>query len=173
MLQVTQWPTEILTATSVSLGFVEFCPPHWGFALKKCSVNTWKSVLCSLETAQSWGSRSASHLTSRCICHCRSSSISAPCPHPPWITMLSLISHVRLCVTPWTIVCKAPLSMGFSRQEYWSGLPCPPPGDLPDTGIEPGSSALQADYLPCEPSGKLFRQQMWESNPGRFSPDHI
>ena len=108
-----------------------------------------------------------------CICHCRSSSISAPCPHPPWITMLSLISHVRLCVTPWTIVCKAPLSMGFSRQEYWSGLPCPPPGDLPDTGIEPGSPALKADYLPCEPSGKLFRQQMWESNPGRFSPDHI
>ena len=120
MLQVTQWPTEILTATSVSLGFVEFCPPHWGFALKKRSVNMWKSVLCSLETAQSWGSRSASHLTSLCICHCRSSSISAPCPHPR-VTMLSHFSHVRLCVTPWTAAHQVPLSMGFSRQEYWSG----------------------------------------------------
>ena len=159
MLQVTQWPTEILTATSILLGFVEFCPPHWGFALKKCSVNMWKSVLCSLETAQSWGSRSASHLTSRCICHCRS-SISAPGPHPPWVSMLSLISHVRLCVTPWIIACKPPLPMAFSRQGYWSGLPCPPPGDLPDPGTEPGSPALQADYLPCEPPGKLFRQQV-------------
>ena len=44
--------------------------------------------------------------------------------------------------------------MGFSRQEYWSGLPCPPPGDLPDPGIEPGSPALQVDSLPCKPRGK-------------------
>ena len=51
--------------------------------------------------------------------------------------MLSQFSHVRLFVTPWTVACQAPLSMGFSRQEYWSGLPCPPPGDLPDPGIEP------------------------------------
>ena len=42
-------------------------------------------------------------------------------------------------VTPWTVACKAPLSMGFSRQEYWRGLPCPPPGDLPNPGIEPVS----------------------------------
>ena len=42
-------------------------------------------------------------------------------------------------MTPWTVACQAPLSMGFSRQEYWSGLPCPPPGDLPDPGIEPSS----------------------------------
>jgi len=46
---------------------------------------------------------------------------------------------------------QAPLSMEFSRQEYWSGLPFPSPGDLPDTGIKPGSPALQADYLPSEP----------------------
>ena len=46
------------------------------------------------------------------------------------------------------------LSMGFSRQEYWSGLPFPSPGDLPDPGIKPGSPALQADYLPSEPPGK-------------------
>ena len=56
-------------------------------------------------------------------------------------------------VTPWTIACQASLSMRFSRQEYWSGLPCPPPGDLPNPGVEPRSSALQADSL-SEPSGK-------------------
>ena len=49
---------------------------------------------------------------------------------------------------------QAPLSMGFSRQEYWTGLPFPSPGDLPDPGIKPGSPALQADYLPSEPPGK-------------------
>ena len=48
-------------------------------------------------------------------------------------------------VTPWTVACQAPLSMGFSRQEYWSGLPFPSPGDLPNPGIEPGSPAFQAD----------------------------
>ena len=50
--------------------------------------------------------------------------------------MLSRFSHVQLFVTLWTLACQVPLSMGFSRQEYWSGLPCPPPGDLPDPGIE-------------------------------------
>ena len=48
-------------------------------------------------------------------------------------------------MTPWTIVYQAPLSMGFSRQQYWSGLPFPSPGDRPDPGIKPGSSALQVD----------------------------
>ena len=47
--------------------------------------------------------------------------------------------HVQLCVILWTVARQAPLSIGFSRQEYWSGLPCPPPGDLPDPGIEPVS----------------------------------
>ena len=50
--------------------------------------------------------------------------------------------------TPWIVACKAPLSMGFSRQEYWSGLPFPFPGDHPDPGIKPGSPAWQADSLP-------------------------
>ena len=49
--------------------------------------------------------------------------------------------------TPWTVACQAPLSMGFSRQKYWSGLPFPSPGDLPKPGIKPGSLALQADSL--------------------------
>ena len=58
--------------------------------------------------------------------------------------MLSLFSRVRLCATLWTVAHQAPLSMGFSRQEYWSGLPCPPPGDLPDPGIEPASLTSSA-----------------------------
>ena len=57
-------------------------------------------------------------------------------------------------VTPWTAAHQAPLSMGFSRQGYWSGLPFLSPGDLPDPGIEPGSPALQADSLPTELQGK-------------------
>ena len=57
-------------------------------------------------------------------------------------------------MTPCIITRQAPLSMGFSRQEYWSELPCPPPGDLPNPGIEPRSPALQADSLPSEPPGK-------------------
>ena len=58
--------------------------------------------------------------------------------------------------TPWTVAYQASLSMGFSRQEYWSGLPFPSPGDLPDPGIEPESPAMQADTLPSAPSGKPF-----------------
>ena len=54
-------------------------------------------------------------------------------------SVLSHFRYVQLFVTPWTVVCQAPLPMGFSRQEYWSGLPCPPPRDLPDPGIEPVS----------------------------------
>ena len=57
--------------------------------------------------------------------------------------------------TPRTVAHQAPLSMGFSRKEYWSGSPCPSPGDLPDPGIKPRSPALQADALPSEPPGKL------------------
>ena len=53
------------------------------------------------------------------------------------LLLLSRFTRVQLFVTPWTIAHQAPLSTGFSRQEYWSGLPCPPPGDLPDSGIEP------------------------------------
>ena len=67
---------------------------------------------------------------------------------------VKLLSHVRLFATPWTVVYQAPLSMEFSRQEYWSGLPFPSPGDLPNLGIKPGSPTLQADALPSEPPGK-------------------
>ena len=63
------------------------------------------------------------------------------------------LSRVRLFVTPWTGAHQAPPCIEFSRQEYWSGLPFPSPGDLPDPGVEPESPALQADALPPEPPG--------------------
>jgi len=68
--------------------------------------------------------------------------------------MLSRFGHVRLFVMPWIVAHKAAVSMGFSRQEYWNGLPDPSPGDLPVPGIKPGSSTLQADSLLSELPGK-------------------
>ena len=65
------------------------------------------------------------------------------------------LSHVQLFGTPWTVAHQAPLSMGFSRQEYWSGLPFPSPGDLPDPGIKPGSPALQAESVPYVHQGSI------------------
>ena len=67
-------------------------------------------------------------------------------------------------MTPWTIAYQAPPSMGFSRQECWSGLPFPSPGDLPDPGIKPGSPALQADALPSETPGKPNKGNKAEVN---------
>ena len=67
--------------------------------------------------------------------------------HFACVTTQSL-SCVQLFATPWTVGCQTPLSMGFPRQEYWSGLPFHPPGDLPNPGIELTSAALQADSLP-------------------------
>ena len=76
---------------------------------------------------------------------------AGPCVHAP------VTSAVSNSVTPWSAARQAPLSMGFSRQEYWSGLPCPPPGDLPDPGIEPRSPAAVA--LLCPADSFLLRQR--------------
>ena len=68
-------------------------------------------------------------------------------------------------VTPWTVTHQAPQSLGFSRQEYWSGLPFPSPGDFPDPGIEPTSSALQADSLSLSNRGaQQITCRMWTCN---------
>ena len=66
-------------------------------------------------------------------------------------------------VTPWGVAHQAPPSMGFSRQEYWSGLPFSSSGDLPDSGIEPRSPALQADFLPSEPPGKFIEVHLFHN----------
>ena len=85
--------------------------------------------------------------------------------------IVKLLSRVQLFVTPRTVAHQAPPSMGFSRQEYWSGLPFHSPGDLPDPGIQPGSPALQADALTSEPPGKplgyphsLSQLSNWEAS---------
>ena len=70
---------------------------------------------------------------------------------------MCVLSYVQLFVTPWTVALQAPLSMAFSRQEYWSGLPFPTPGDLPDPGIKPVSPqslALAARFFTTAPPGK-------------------
>ena len=69
------------------------------------------------------------------------------------LLLLSRFTCVQLCATPWTVAPQAPPYMGLSRQEYWSGLPFPSLGDIPDPGIEPSSPALQADALPSELKG--------------------
>ena len=76
------------------------------------------------------------HITAMCKCDVKS------------------LSHVLLFATPWTVAHQAPLSMGFSRQEYWTGLPYPSPGSLPNPGTELRSSAWYADALTFEPPGK-------------------
>ena len=78
-------------------------------------------------------------------------------------TRCGLNGRSLLFATPWTVACQAALSMGFPRQEYWSGLPFPSPGYLPDPGIEPLSPALEADALTSEPQGK----PKWEGNTGK------
>ena len=71
--------------------------------------------------------------------------------HRSFSVKVKSLSGVQLFAIPWTMAYQAPLSMGLSGQECWSGLLFPSPGDLPDSGIEPGSPALQANTLPSEP----------------------
>ena len=68
--------------------------------------------------------------------------------------LVKSLSHTRLFVTPWTVAHQAPPTVGFSRQEHWSGWPFPSPGDPPDPGIKPRSPILLADSLPSERPGK-------------------
>ena len=94
---------------------------------------------------------------------------SGPPDSGPLVIVKSL-SHVWLFETPWTVSYQAPLSMGFSRQEYWSGLPFPSPGDLSNPRIEPGSPALQADALTSEPPGKPRTTTQKKLDPRSFTP---
>ena len=82
----------------------------------------------------------------------RSQEAGKPSPTPN--RKVKSLSRVQLFATPWTVAYQAPPSMGFSRQEYWSGLPFPSPGDLPNPGIKPRSPSLEADALTSEPPGK-------------------
>ena len=99
---------------------------------------------------------------------------------------MKLFSRVRLFVTPWTVAHQAPLSVEFSRQEYWARLPFPSPGDLPNPGIKPRSPALRAGALPSEPPGNhdqprqhIKKQRHYFANKGPssqgygFSSGHV
>ena len=111
--------------------------------------------------------------------------LSGTCGHTWYLCVLSRFSRVWLFVTPWTVARQAPLSMGFSRQDYCSGLPCPPPEDLPDPGIKPMSltlPVLTGSSLPCTPLGKPTTASWchaiaWERtsarDEGAFSPTLI
>jgi len=101
-----------------------------------------------------------------CVCVCLCVSVCVLCylmlspnfPDPKIKKVkVKLLSRVQLFATPWTIAYQASPSLGFSRQEYWSGLPFPSPGDLPNSGIKPGSPTLEADALTSEPPGKPTR----------------
>ena len=74
---------------------------------------------------------------------------------------------------PWTVAHQAPLSMGLSIQEYWSGFPFPSPGDLPNPGFDPGSPALQTDSLLSEPSGKFHTWETGNPRRGRLRPEFL
>ena len=99
-------------------------PKCWSFSFSISSSNGY-SGLTAIRDWLIWSP-----------CSVRGSQVSSPSPQ------LKLLSRVQLFATPWTVAYQAPLSMEFSRQEYWSGLPFPSPGDLPDRGIEPRSPTL-------------------------------
>ena len=95
----------------------------------------WRRQFVPLAWLSEWKSKEQKPLASlQWLCSMVGGLVAKSCP--------------TLAIT-WTVACQAPLSMGFSRQEYWSGLPFPSPGDLPDPGIEPGSPTLQVDSLAC------------------------
>ena len=89
-----------------------------------------------------------------CLFTCQDLNYHSHCPKKWYKVKVKSLSCVRLFATPWTVAYQAPPFMGFSRQEYWSGLPFHSPGDLPDPGIEPRSPAFQADASTSEPPGK-------------------
>ena len=110
------------------------------------------SYLCVLPVCRMWAAWEQQRCLALCSEQCRAWHVNSE------RKKVKSLSHVPLFATPWTVAHQAPLSMEFSRQVYWSGLPYPSPGDLPDPGIEPRSPALQADALPSEPPGKLCWQ---------------
>ena len=95
------------------------------------------------------------------LLHWQVSSLPLAPPGNRNILKVKSLSRVRLFATLWTVAHQAPPSMGFSRQEYWSGLPFPSPGDLPHPGIEPRSPTLQADTLTSEPPGTPLTFWRW------------
>ena len=90
---------------------------------------------------------------------------------PASLVTARMLSCVRLFATPQTVACQAPLSMGFSKKDYWSGLPFPPPGDLPHSGIKPASPVSAGGFFTTEPTGKpLIRYSVQFSSVAQLCP---
>ena len=167
---------KFLSANSVEVGM----EPAWFLCLNPLWASSWFMVIQEYDLCDPlwWGSIctmypiASSHwpstflLLSKSILPslaCSAYDIWNPFLFPALLShvharMLNHFRHVQLFVILWiTVACHTPLTLGFSRQEYWSGLPYPPPGDLPHPGIEPmspASPAMQEDSLPTEPRGK-------------------
>ena len=93
-----------------------------------------------------------------CVCVCVHMCITYAC------TLCLVTQSCPIFVTPQIVACKAPLSIEFSRQEYWSGFPCPPPGHLPNPGVKPRSPVLCADSLQSEPPGNSMHTDILKHN---------
>ena len=151
--------SEYTRAVDCVFGWVTcICWEHrmvWWIVGALCCMNKTGRSFASLHfTPRGWG------------WGCRGTNTCRSSPHPvmdwKWtVVAVELLSHVWLFVTPWTVVCQVPLPMGFPRQEYWSGVPFPPPGDLPNSGIEPLSPALAGRFFTTEPPGKPWK---WNPN---------
>ena len=136
-----EWEREFLTFTESKFSFFF---PMFLFYVPRVSDSTVVSILWHQQWQQEYKVREL------CVCVC----------------MLRCFICVQLFMTPRTVACQTPLSMGFSWEEYWSGLPCPPPGDLPCLGIETVSPASQADSLQLSHWGspKLWGSRIFVSN---------
>ena len=128
-----KWALESITTNKAS-AVMEFQLSYF----KSPKMMLWK---CCIQYASKFGKLCSGHRTGKGQFSFFNSSVQP-------------LSHVRLFATPWTVAHQAPPSIGFSRQEHWSVLPFPSPGDLPHPGIEPRSPALQADALTSELPGK-------------------
>ena len=118
---------------------------------------SWKMMLwkCCTQYANKFGKLSSGHRTGKGQFSFQSQRKAMPKNAQVKVKVkVKLLSHIRLFATLWTKAHQAPPSLGFSRQEYWSELPFPSPGELPDSGIEPMPPALQVDALTSEPPGK-------------------
>ena len=118
------------------------------FSVSKNNQSLFLSLYLSL-------THTRTHTLTHTHSHTHTHTHTHTCPAiVPCLLLFQSLSHVGLFATPQTVACQAPLFMGFSRQEYWSGVPFPSPGDLPDPRIEPMSSALSGRFFSSEPPGK-------------------
>ena len=129
--------------------------------LKTVKLGLLKTILHDIQRESTYKNKQHSHR----LC----GKTQRLCPNETMCVCQSL-SRVQLFATPWTVAHRAPLSMGFSRQEYWSGLSCPPPGDLPDPGIEPRSPALQVGRPALNQGGPMTPLEPWIQPYLKFPP---